>query len=203
MSSVESRKKPANSIYTRTGDEGFSSLYDGTRLAKSENYFQVLGRLDELNVWLGTACEYLKDNPKFSELHQQNREIQNKIFWIGANIATPRTSTNVTKVERTNFPESETIKLEEWIDEMQEVLPPLRNFILPGGGMTSLSFHQARCKCREAERSLVILKNDDQVEVDKSVLMFINRLSDYLFVCARMVAEEEVTYQHPVSITKK
>lgn len=195
------RKIPPNSIYTRKGDEGNTSLYDGTKLSKKEVYFEVLGKLDELNVMVGLACEYIKDMNEYEFIFNQNREIQSKLFWIGSNIATPRLSKSVEKVERTTFPESETFQLEEWIDSMQKQLTPLRNFILPGGGFPALSFHQARCKCREAERVLVSLKESSFV--DKSVLMFINRLSDYFFICARFVSKEEVIYKHPVSLTKK
>lgn len=197
MTSLPTRKRPPNAIYTRTGDQGYTHLYDGTKLSKSELQFEVLGKLDELNVCLGTVCEYLIQDHR-TKIREQIRDIQNKVFWLSSNVATPRSSGNVEKVERTMFPESETLVLEELIDELQEQLPPLKNFIVPGGGIASLAFHQARCKCREVERSLVSLQRAVK-DIDKPVLMFINRLSDFLFVCARFVATEEVVYNHAFS----
>lgn len=182
-------------IYTKTGDAGTTALYTGDRLGKDHAIFTSLGSIDELNAHLGLArCHYglmlsSATSQPANDHSAQLEEIQARLIDVGSHIATPRTSDedmNEKKLQHTLFDAENTQSLETWIDEMDAQLPPLRNFILPSGGLTASQLHVARTVCRRAERDLVPLHN--QGDIDSTVYKYINRLSDYLFQLARMCA---------------
>jgi len=129
------RKSP---VYTRTGDSGSSSLYNGERRPKSDRAFEALGHQDELNAVLGLAREHCRvtDNG----LAPMIAEIQSRLFDLGAAIATPAQTSSEEKKEYTRFPAAFTQKVEEWIDEIDGQLPPLTNFVIPSGGLSSMVY---------------------------------------------------------------
>lgn len=189
MSSTSSDKIRKVRIYTRTGDRGFSSLLGGERRSKDHPIFSTLGDIDELNASLGVAKEYCKkehegESEDVFVITNQIEEIQSRLLDIGTCVASslmgvPNTIDFGTHVK----------DLETWIDEMDEVLPPLRNFILPSGGISSTNFHLSRTICRRVERSFVNMIISTTVSPTRDdlggLLQYINRLSDYLFVLAR------------------
>ncbi|KAL0080070.1 Adenosylcobalamin biosynthesis, ATP:cob(I)alamin adenosyltransferase-like protein [Phycomyces blakesleeanus] len=188
-------------IYTKTGDKGTSSLYNGERLVKDDDVFEALGTSDELSSNIGLAMAYLEDQ-KSKVLVEQLLQIQCLLQDIGSNIATPRDRSNERKLQRTTFDEEgeHVAQLEKWIDEMDAELPRLTKFILPSGGKASASLHVSRSVCRRAERTVQILVRDQLC--DNSVGIYLNRLSDYLFNAARTAAyqigEPERIYTKPV-----
>ncbi|KAF9903843.1 hypothetical protein EC991_003254 [Linnemannia zychae] len=174
-------------LYTRTGDKGESSLYNGERRVKTDRIFEALGAVDELNSAIGIAHHYCRKSE--NGLAEQLIEIQCNLQDIGSNIATPRNDASETQLRNTAFDEGHIEKLEGWIDTLDYKLPPLRNFILPSGGESSIFLHQARSICRRAERTTIpVVEAND---ADESVLKYLNRLSDYLFAAARSAAKHE------------
>jgi cob(I)alamin adenosyltransferase len=174
-------------VYTKTGDQGVASLYSSERRSKADSCFQALGDVDEANAHLGLARSYCGGDEM---LISQLAEIQSRLFDLGAQLATPRTSSNTSKLQRTEFHDEHVTTLETWIDSMDGQLSPLRNFILPGGGNPgSATLHVARAVVRRAERSVVPLL--EAGDVDAVVLRYLNRLSDYLFVAARYAAHRQ------------
>merc|ERR1712183_18227 len=173
-------------IYTRTGDKGKSSLFTGERRPKDDKIFSVLGEVDELNSHIGLAASQLNSR-NLSSLVEMMKESQSTLLDIGSHVATPS--------DKFLDLSSMTEKLENKIDEMTGELPALKNFILPGGTLSSSQLHVCRSVCRRCERSLVSL--DDQV--DPRVVSFVNRLSDFLFTAARMACHvdggEETIYK--------
>ena len=165
-------------IYTRTGDQGETGLFDGTRVSKADPRVAAYGDVDELNAWLGLARVSLSD-PQLSGMVEQ---IQRDLFALGARLADPahRIADRVTKALVT---EGDSARLEEWIDTLEQELPPLRRFILAGGSPAGAAFHVARTVCRRAERSIVSLGPE---AADPDVIVYVNRLSDLLFVLARV-----------------
>ena len=184
-------------IYTKTGDEGTSSLYTGERRDKSDAVFEALGDTDELNSLIGVAREHCRSLPDCEGLLGQLETIQSRLLDVGSAVATPPGKATATKVERAAFPTGPTEDLESWIDAYDETLPPLRNFILPSGGLAASFLHLARTTCRRAERRIVPLVREENIQTE--VCVFMNRLSDYLFTAARFAArqaeEEEVVYK--------
>ena len=180
----ESRKK--SQLYTRTGDKGTSSLYNGERRSKTDKTFEVLGHQDELNAVLGIAREYcyISNNGLDNIL----AEIQSRLFDLGAAVATP-TSSSQDKRQYTEFPSYHTEQLEIWIDELDSQLPPITNFVIPSGGLSCTHLNLARTVCRRAERSVVELVQSGKV--DGEVGKYLNRLSDLLFVAGRIAASRE------------
>lgn len=159
-------------IYTRTGDDGTTGLFSGQRVAKDHLRMEVCGTLDELNAHLGAALSGLPH----AEVSKSIREVQSRIFSLGADIATTATDTP-------RISSHEIAGLESEIDQMTEELPELRNFILPGGTPAAAEIHIARAVCRRCERLLVSLAHAESVPPDS--LRYLNRLSDFLFVLAR------------------
>eukprot|EP00245_Coleochaete_scutata_P008836 TRINITY_DN2788_c0_g1_i1.p1 TRINITY_DN2788_c0_g1~~TRINITY_DN2788_c0_g1_i1.p1 ORF type:complete len:275 (-),score=61.26 TRINITY_DN2788_c0_g1_i1:272-1096(-) len=184
-------------IYTKTGDGGMSSLYTMERRRKDDAVFDALGDVDELNSVLGVAHQFCLQSGKV-EICTQLEEIQSRLLDVGSAVATPAGSASVHKLNRARFPEGEVEKLESWIDSLDESLTPLKNFILPSGGLAASFLHMARTICRRAERRVIRLADGDQVE-DK-VVHYLNRLSDYLFTAARFAAKEE---NMPETVYKK
>ena len=185
-------------VYTRTGDKGQSSLFTGERRPKNDAVFDALGNADELNSALGLAIEYCADlreknkslEAACSELEAKLASIQSILLDIGSFIATPKTKAGEKQLARlAAFDATLTAKLEKWIDQMDTELPPLRNFILPSGGKFASCLHISRGVCRRLERSMQpLLQSKD---LDAQVAVFVNRLSDFLFVCARYAAMKE------------
>lgn len=166
-------------IYTQTGDTGETSLAGGRRVPKTHPRIEAYGTIDELNAHLGLLnTEYDEKAPQA----QQIRTIQNLLFRIGAYLATD--PERLSPCEATRILPEDIAQLEHWIDETDAQLPPLRAFILPGGSRIAAQAHVARTVCRRAERLIVSLFQEFQG--DPTVLTYINRLSDYLFVIARL-----------------
>lgn len=165
-------------IYTRTGDRGETGLFDGTRVSKADPRVAAYGDVDELNAWLGLARASMVD----AQLAAMVERIQRDLFALGARLADPshRIAERVTKA---SVNAEDVARLEQWIDELEDGLPPLRRFILAGGSPGGAAFHVARTVCRRAERAIVSLGGEHAVE--EEILVYVNRLSDLLFVLAR------------------
>jgi len=165
-------------IYTKTGDKGQTSLIGGTRVPKHHLRIETYGTVDELNSHIGLVRD------TFQHHHSQEilKLIQDRLFTIGASLASdPEKS----KMKIPDLLEADVELLEKEIDAMNEVLPELKNFILPGGHAVASYCHIARCVCRRAERLSVHLSENEFV--DEKVIIYLNRLSDYLFVLARFI----------------
>ena len=168
-------------IYTKTGDAGTTSLFGGKRVSKADLRIDTYGTVDELNSYLGL----LRDQDVNQNRKDILVEIQDRLFTIGSILATEPGNT---KVKIPALAESDIIYLEAAMDKMDEALPPMRFFVLPGGH-PSVSFgHVARTVCRRAERLIIVLHEQEAVE--PLVIKYLNRLSDYLFVLCRMMAHE-------------
>ncbi len=165
-------------IYTRTGDAGETGLADGTRVSKHEPHIHAVGELDELNATLGTIIVQI-DEPSTRELLVS---VQRDLFALGARLARSRTIALAVS-EKTTLTQEHIQRLEDAIDAAELQLAPLRNFILPGGSPTGAALHLARTVCRRAERAVVALA--DTAPVEPIALVYLNRLSDLLFVLAR------------------
>ncbi len=168
-----------NKIYTKTGDNGTSGLLGGTRVSKTDPRLEAYGTIDELNSWIGLISTTVTD----ARVKKVLPEIQKTLFTCGSILATD-TSKNMSKPPVT-INSTITSTLEKEIDRMQNTLPPLSNFILPGGSITASHCHIARTVCRRAERRVVALNNF--VEIESQLVVFINRLSDYLFALSRFI----------------
>ena len=165
-------------IYTRTGDTGETSLFDGTRARKDDARVDAYGEVDELNAWLGLV----RAAPLDPALDEEVVAIQRDLFALGAQLADPadRLAPRVTKAV---IGDDQVVRLEQLIDRLEEQLPPLRRFILAGGTPAGAALHIARTVCRRAERRIVSL----DPPVDPVLVRYVNRLSDLLFVLARAV----------------
>ncbi|QHT66479.1 cob(I)yrinic acid a,c-diamide adenosyltransferase [Rhodocytophaga rosea] len=168
-------------IYTKTGDTGKTSLIGGTRVFKSHDRIDVYGTVDELNSYIGLV----RDQPVNISRADLLKEIQDRLFTIGASLASdPEKSTK--KIP--DLLESDVSLLEKAIDEMTETLPELHFFVLPGGHQSVSFCHVARTVCRRAERLAIALSQESFVE--PLVIVYLNRLSDYLFVLSRKMTQE-------------
>jgi cob(I)alamin adenosyltransferase len=172
------RYNPRVKIYTRTGDTGETSLFDGTRTTKDDARVDAYGEVDELNAWLGLARAEHAD--PVLEMHLP--PIQRDLFALGAQLADPGEKL-APRVNKAVLRDADIERLERVIDQLEEHLPPLRRFILAGGTPAGASLHVARTVCRRAERRMVAL----DPPCDPVLLRYINRLSDLLFVLARDV----------------
>ena len=168
-------------IYTKTGDQGSTSLFGGKRVSKADLRIDTYGTVDELNSWIGVLRDQSVNQPRKEILV----EIQDRLFTIGSILATEPENT---KVKIPSLAENDIELLENKMDEMDAILPPMRFFVLPGGH-TSVSFgHVARTVCRRAERLVIALSQTEKV--DPLVIKYMNRLSDYLFMLCRTMAHE-------------
>jgi cob(I)alamin adenosyltransferase len=168
-------------IYTKTGDKGETSLIGGVRVPKHHLRIESYGTVDELNSYIGLIIDTLKDKDKYKLLY----EIQDRLFTIGSVLASdPEKS----KMKIPDLHESDITLLENEIDKMDDHLPQLKSFILPGGTIGASHIHIARCICRRAERLSVHLSSES--EVPEIVIRYLNRLSDYLFTLARKVVHD-------------
>lgn len=163
-------------IYTRTGDDGSTSLFAGGRVGKDDARVEAYGTVDELNSVLGIVRAFSKND----EVSEIIIEIQNLLFTLGADLATPLDVENV-KIKRISKENVDNI--ERLIDKIDEKLEPLRSFILPGGTLVASFLHLARSVCRRAERKIVYLSRKEKINPE--IIPFVNRLSDLLFVLAR------------------
>jgi cob(I)alamin adenosyltransferase len=163
-------------IYTKTGDAGETGLLGGTRVSKAAPRVAAYGDVDELNAWVGFAR--VSADASLAEMLER---IQRQLFAIGARLADP-TGVVADRVAKTAVSGEDVAGLERWIDALETELPPLRRFILAGGAPAAATLHVARTVCRRAERSVVALGGD---AVESDVLVYLNRLSDLLFVMAR------------------
>lgn len=165
-------------IYTKTGDRGETGLLDGSRVPKNDLRVAACGELDELSAALGVALAHLRD----AKCAKLLRGIQADLLAIGARIADPQAKASARR-PKASISSARVRSLERAIDAEQELLPPLRAFILPGGSRAGASLHLARSVGRRAERALVALSHTSRV--DTRILQYLNRLSDLLFVLAR------------------
>ncbi len=170
-------------IYTRGGDYGYTSIVGRKRVKKSSHVIEAIGNVDELNAILGLLANYLKPNQKKVIIN-----IQNDLFDIGADIATPLNKKNNSIRLRKN----QTIYLEKEIDKINSKLKPLTSFILPGGSEISGWLHLARTISRRCEVSIVKLSEKNKINLE--ILKYINRLSDFLFVLARQSNKNEILW---------
>merc|ERR1712126_156559 len=183
-STIEQKNKGYPRIYTKTGDNGISALYTGERRKKYDQIFEALGATDELSSHLGLARVFAIESNIAHPYVERILRVTCVLQDIGSCIATPISSTRTShNKEIISLDSKHTLELEKWIDEYTKVLPPLDKFILPGGGKSSATLHVARAVCRRAERCIVALV--DQGDVDRNVLIYLNRLSDFLFTVAR------------------
>jgi cob(I)alamin adenosyltransferase len=168
-------------IYTRTGDGGETGLFDGTRVPKSDARVSAYGDVDELNAWLGLARASLTTDAGApgQGLAAILEHMQRDLFALGSRLADPAHKI-AGRVVKAAIAAEDIARLEGWIDELDTELPPLRRFILPGGSTAGAALHVARTVCRRAERAMVALGG-----VDPELLVYINRVSDLLFVMAR------------------
>ena len=169
-----------NKIYTRTGDRGTAGLVDGSRVSKSSLRMTAIGEVDEANAAIGMAIAELEDGP----IADQLSEIQNDLFDLGADVATPGEIDGALRIVG-----SQVQRLERDIDLMNTGLTPLESFILPGGSPSVAALHLARAITRRAERAAVALNEAEPL--NPQLLAYLNRLSDHLFVTARFVASKE------------
>jgi cob(I)alamin adenosyltransferase len=170
----------ATKIYTKTGDKGETSLFGGKRLPKSHERIEAYGTVDELNAWIGV----LRDLTEAISIKDLLKSIQDRLFTLGSNLASDPDKDMITP----DIFEHDIEVLEHVMNVMNESLPPLKNFILPGGHTTVSFCHVARCVCRRAERQVVALSLHEPVE--ERIIRYLNRLSDYLFVLSRQLAKD-------------
>lgn len=165
-------------IYTKTGDKGGTSLIGGVRVPKNHIRIESYGTVDELNSFIGMV----NDMAQHEQVSAWLREIQDRLFTIGSALAT--NPDKEVKMKLPDLHEADVQWLEQRIDEMNEQLPEMRSFILPGGNLASSTCHVARCVCRRAERICVDMQEHDEF-MPPLIIQYLNRLSDYLFVLAR------------------
>jgi cob(I)alamin adenosyltransferase len=170
-----------NKIYTRTGDDGTTGLVGGERVAKTHPRIEACGAVDETNAAIGLACVQLLEAPLADILAR----IQNELFDLGADLATPERPGRPLGWTPLRATEAQVTRLEEDIDRLNAELSPLNSFVLPGGAPAAAALHLARTICRRAERAVLVLAATPDEPVSQPVLKYLNRLSDLLFVAAR------------------
>lgn len=182
----------SSKIYTKTGDKGTTSLIGGTKVSKSHLRIEAYGTVDELNSYIGLCRDLIQDESSRNIL----KEIQDRLFTIGSSLACDPEKEPKMKIPE--LKEDDIVLLEKEMDQMNETIPPMKNFILPGGHITVSHLHIARCICRRAERCCVKLEANKE-EIELVVIKYLNRLSDYLFVLSRYIAHqlkaEEITWK--------
>ncbi|MGB4958636.1 MAG: cob(I)yrinic acid a,c-diamide adenosyltransferase [Saprospiraceae bacterium] len=168
-------------IYTKTGDKGDTSLFGGKRISKDDLRIEAYGTVDELNSFIGLL------NATFQEATQNYflTEVQKRLFTIGSNLASDPDKGMITP----DILDEDIHVLENAMDTMEELLEPLKNFILPGGDISIGYAHVCRTICRRAERRVIAI--DKQHPVDPKIIMYLNRLSDYFFVLSRYIARSK------------
>jgi cob(I)alamin adenosyltransferase len=167
-------------IYTKTGDLGQTALFGGRRVSKADLRIDTYGTVDELNACVGLLRDHLQDET----LRARLKEIQDRLFTLGANLA----SDPERQLPKPDILPADVDVLEQEMDRMDATLPELRNFVLPGGRPAVSFCHLARCVCRRAERLVVALAQGEPV--DPILIQYLNRLSDYLFILSRRVSAD-------------
>lgn len=169
---------PKSNLYTRTGDSGTTSLIGGIRIAKDSARLEAYGTVDEFSATLGCvlACDACR-----GEIREQLLQIQNMLFNVGCYLATPPSEQS--SAMSCGLDEAHISFVEKWIDDLDANTPPIRAFVLPGGSKAAAFSHVARTVCRRAERRIISLAAFE--DVDPSVIVYFNRLSDYLFILSR------------------
>lgn len=165
-------------IYTRTGDKGKTSLFDGKRVLKSDKKVDAYGTIDELNSSIGVASAFIK----IKSINKELEDIQNDLLEIGSSLAV---SSTLPVDQLKNRPD----EMEKLIDDLTKQLPQLKQFILPGGGKGGAFLHVSRTICRRAERLIVALNQKE--DIDSTIIIYLNRLSDLLFTMSRFVNYKE------------
>ncbi len=182
-------------IYTKTGDKGTTALYGGTRVLKHHLRIEAYGTTDELNSYIGL----IRDQEIDDRTSQTLLKVQNELFTIGAMLATPpekeKLKSGKDRLNIHKISPKDISYLEDEIDVMDQDLPQMTNFILPGGHQTVSFCHIARCVCRRAERLAVQLDQNEPIDI--SILQYLNRLSDYLFVLARKLTFDNKSVEIP------
>lgn len=178
-------------VYTKSGDTGETSLVDGSRVSKADLRVTAYGEVDEVNSWLGLARVGLLDE----QLDDALGKIQNELFIVGADLASPLT------IEVPRVAETHVTELEKLIDSLLEELDPLREFILPGGTELGAMLHLARTVARRAERVIVAMAA--QTEINPHTLIYLNRLSDLLFVMARVANHRAGLPEHAANFSQR
>jgi cob(I)alamin adenosyltransferase len=168
-------------IYTKTGDKGQTSLLGGTRVPKHHIRIEAYGTVDEFNSWIGL----LRDSVTDEHIKAVLIDTQDRLFTIGSSLASDPAKS---KVKIPHLSEEDIVMLEREIDIMDEVLPEMKSFVLPGGHETVSHCHIARCVCRRAERRIIHLAENEQV--DEIIIRYFNRLSDYLFMLSRKLTQD-------------
>lgn len=175
------------SVYTRTGDKGETSLVSGNRVSKSSARINLYGDVDELNCYIGFLVSNLSQE-KYEDTLLLLNKVQHSLFDLGSNLACEKENREKYKLPQLN---SETVsELEKSIDKMEEVLPKLKNFVLPGGAIAASAAHICRTFCRRVERELVEYQSENG-ETPHYSIEFLNRLSDYFFVLSRYINFQE------------
>lgn len=169
-------------IYTKTGDKGTTGLFGGGRVPKDSPRIAAYGEVDELNATLGVV----RAETPHEAIRKALSEVQTHLFTVGAQLASPKVDPKIEVITA-----AQVEGLERQIDAITETLPEMRHFILPGGGKTAALLHLARTVCRRAERSIVHLGGLPEEPVDHWVLTYVNRLSDFLFILARLANQLE------------
>jgi cob(I)alamin adenosyltransferase len=175
-------------IYTKKGDSGTTVLIGGTRVPKHALRIESYGTMDELNAYIGVV----RDQEILQEYKAQLIEIQDRIFTIGSLLAEDPKKSNMKLPE---ISEVDVLYLETKMDEMDELLPPMKFFVLPGGHPAVSFAHVARCVCRRAERLISHLNDEEKVQ--PLIMQYVNRLSDYLFVLSRKIAQDLNAVEQP------
>ncbi|MBQ0034679.1 MAG: cob(I)yrinic acid a,c-diamide adenosyltransferase [Bacteroidales bacterium] len=174
-------------VYTKTGDKGTTCLIGGTRISKADHRIETYGTSDELNSFIGLLRAAVSNE----EVDGQLKRVQNKLFNLGAYLALDREKCEPGPA--TSVSMAEVKWLEDCIDEMEQALPVLHSFVLPGGSEAISRCHVCRTVCRRLERHMVSLFDllDDNSEEAKTALQYVNRLSDYLFILSKKIAQDE------------
>lgn len=167
-------------IYTKTGDKGGTSLIGGARVPKSHIRIESYGTVDELNSYLGMINDMVQN----TTITEWLREVQDRLFTLGAVLAT--NPDKEVKMKLPDLHDTDVTWLEGLIDKMNEELPEMRSFILPGGNLAASTCHVSRCVCRRAERICVAMQEQQEV-IPPIVIQYLNRLSDFLFTLARYI----------------
>lgn len=168
-------------IYTKTGDKGQTSLIGGTRVAKHHIRIEAYGTVDELNSWMGVIRDSVSDDA----VKKLVIDIQDKLFTIGSHLASDPEKSRMKLPEITD---AHVTVMETAIDEIDKAVPPMKNFVLPGGHLSVSHCHVARCVCRRAERCIIHLS--ETAPVEEVIIRYINRLSDYLFMLSRKLTHD-------------
>jgi cob(I)alamin adenosyltransferase len=167
-------------IYTKAGDQGKTSLIGGTRVPKSHIRIESYGTVDELNSFIGLLSDLVED----AKIKVDLKEIQDRLFTVGSSLACDPEKESALRIP--DLKEEDITGLELAMDKMNEVLEPMKSFIIPGGHQAISTAHIARCVCRRAERWCVNMQEED-LFVETLVIKYLNRLSDYLFTLARYI----------------